>query len=189
MTDPVLDQAAARLEAKRARLGIDQTGPGLAAPTPIGDALRCGRRLLAPAAGGHLRGQLHRRRVRPEALGRQARRAAQDCGRDHSGVVVRWFAQIPNKPGGRSKLAVTYAAVTGRRPPKNIATLGLGTWLKAACSRSRWCSPRATARATRPRSRPGTPSSRRFSGRSRGATLEPALQHVGRYEKRRGVVV
>lgn len=47
----------------------------------------------------------------------------------HAEKILRWYAQTPLKPGGRTKLAVTYNSVTGRRPPKNLAELGLGRWL------------------------------------------------------------
>lgn len=47
----------------------------------------------------------------------------------HAGVVLRWYAQTPKKPGGRSKLAITYNAITGRKPPRDIATMKLDRWL------------------------------------------------------------
>lgn len=44
-------------------------------------------------------------------------------------TVLRWYAQTPSRPGGRSKLELTYHRVVGQRPPRNILKVGLGTWL------------------------------------------------------------
>ena len=53
----------------------------------------------------------------------------------HAEKILRWYAQTPLKPGGRTKLAVTYNAVTGRRPPRNLAELKLGRWLSGRLAR------------------------------------------------------
>ena len=54
----------------------------------------------------------------------------------HADKTLRFYAQIPRaKDGsikneaGRSKIAVSYFAVTGRKPPRNVATMKLD-WLK-----------------------------------------------------------